>query len=175
MDNFVIVQILGAITLILYVAAFQQRKKETFLLLQSAGSLFFVIQYILTGRITGAVIFIIITIRGIVYYFYKRKGIKPSLAILILFQAILIVSTYLTWQSIFSIFPYIATAGKTWGTWQDEMKWARRTSLLAQCCMIVYNLSAAMYTGTLTEVCNMTSNLIAIWRFDIRKQVTSNN
>jgi hypothetical protein len=35
--------------------------------------------------------------------------------------------------------------------------------------MIIYNLTAAMYTGALTEICNCTSSLIAIWRYDIRK------
>ena len=168
MNSFVFVQIFGVVTLIFYVASLQQRKKEAFLLLQSCGALFFILQYILTNRITGAVTFTFIVIRSLVYYFFKRKGKKPSIAVLIFFQAVLIVSTAFSWQNLLSFLPYISSAGKTWGTWQDDMKWARITSLIAQACMIVYNLTAAMYTGTFTELCNMTSTSIAVWRYDIK-------
>jgi hypothetical protein len=42
-------------------ASMQQRKKENLLLLQIAGTLLFVVQYILTGKITGAILFTIKT------------------------------------------------------------------------------------------------------------------
>jgi hypothetical protein len=40
----------------------------------------------------------------------------------------------------------------------------------SQSIMIVYNLSASMYTGALTELCNLASTIIAIWRYDFRKE-----
>ena len=169
MDILVIVQILGVITLILFVVSLQQRKKETYLLLQTAGAVLYIVQYLLTNSITGAILFSIIVIRGFVFYFYKKKDKKPSKVVLAIFMVAIVVSTYLTWQNIYSIVPFIATAAKTWGTWQDDMKWLRRTSLLGQSCMLVYNLSAAMYTGALTEACNLVSTLVAMWRYDLRK------
>ena len=156
-------------TLGLFVASLQQRKKETFLLLQIFGTVLFIVQYILTDRITGAVIFTIVAIRGLVFFYYKKKDLKPSLAVLIVFQAAILVATYFTWQNMLSIIPLIATVAKTWGTWQDDMKWMRRTSVVSQSSMIVYNFTASMYTGALTEVCNLASTLIAIWRYDFRR------
>ena len=169
MDTFVFVQIFGVLTLILFVVSLQQRKKENFLLLQTFGTLLFIIQYILTGKITGAIIFIIVAIRGLVFYYYKRKNLKPSLKILVGFQIILLISTYFSWQNLLSIIPYTATAVKTWGTWQDDMKWTRRASMFCQSFMIIYNLSASMYTGALTEIFALTSTLVAIWRYDFRR------
>jgi membrane-bound ClpP family serine protease len=169
LDNFIFVQILGIITLILFVISLQQRKKETFLLLQIFGTLLFIVQYILTGKITGAIIFTIVAVRGLVFYYYKKKDLKPSAAVLAVFQIVLLISTYFSWQNMLSIIPYIATAVKTWGTWQDDMKWTRRASLFCQSFMIVYNLSASMYTGALTEVCALTSTIIAMWRYDFRR------
>ena len=170
MDNFIFVQILGIITLILFVVSLQQRKKETYLLLQTCGTLLYIIQYILTDKITGAIIFAVVAVRGLAFYYYKKKNLKPSVIILIIFQVALVISTYFSWQNILSIIPFIATSAKTWGTWQDDMKWLRRTSLLGQSCMIIYNLSASMYTGALTEVCNSISTIIAMWRYDFRKE-----
>ena len=169
MDSFIFVQILGIITLIIFVISLQQPKKENYLLLQTFGTVLFIMQYLMTNKITGAITFSIVLIRGLVFYYYKKKDLKPSLKILIIFQVILLISTYLTWQNILSIIPFIATSVKTWGTWQNDMKWIRRTSLISQSAMIVYNLSAYMYTGALTEVCNLTSTIIAIWRYDFRK------
>jgi len=169
LNSFVFVQILGIITLILFVVSMQQRKKESFLLLQTAGTLLFIVQYIMTGKITGAVICTIAGIRGLVFFYYKKKNFKPSAAILIVFQAVLLAAAYFTWQNILSIIPLVSTFVKTWGTWQDDMKWTRRTSFVAQSIMVIYNLTASMYTGVLTEVCNATSTLVAIWRCDFRK------
>lgn len=169
MDSFIFVQILGIITLIIFVISLQQRKKENYLLLQALGTVLFIIQYLLANKITGAIIFTVVVIRGLVFYYYKKKNLKPSLIVLIIFQIVLLLSTYLTWQNILSIIPFIATSAKTWGTWQDDMKWMRTTSLVGQSCMIVYNLSASMYTGALTEVCNLVSTIIAIWRYDYKK------
>jgi len=172
LDSFIFVQIFGIITLILFVVSLQQHKKENFLLLQTAGTVLFIIQYILTEKFTAVIIFTIVAIRGLIFYFYKRKDKKPSLAVLMIFQIVLLISTYLTWQNMLSMIPFIATSVKTWGTWQDNMKWIRRTSLISQSSMIVYNLSASMYTGALTEVCNLTSTIVAIWRYDFRKNKT---
>jgi len=171
LNSFIFVQVLGILTLVLFVASLQQRQKERFLLLQIIGTMLFIVQYAVTGRITGAVIFIIVVIRGIVFYCYKKKDLKPSLAVLIIFQVALVVTTYFVWQNILSIVPYIATAIKTWGVWQDDMKWTRRASMFCQCFMIIYNLSASMYTGALTELCALASTLIAMWRYDFRKKL----
>jgi len=169
LDKFIFVQILGIITLVIFVISMQLSKKEHFLLAQTLGTVLFVLQYILTDKITGAVLFIIAVIRGLVYFYYKKKNLKPSLAILIVFQSAVLISTIFTWQGFQSFLPFTSSTARTWGTWQDDMKWARITSLTGQSCMIVYNLIAAMYTGALTEFCNCTSSLIAIWRYDIRK------
>ena len=177
MENFVLIQVLGIITLILFVISMQLRKKESFLMLQTIGTVLFVIQYILTGKITGAVLFTIAVVRGLVYFYYKKKNLKPSVIVLIIFQAAVFIGAFLTWQNFLSIIPLISSAARTWGTWQDDMKWARRTSLLGQTCMIIYNLTGSppMLTGALTEFCNCTSSLIAIWRYDIKKEKKKQN
>ena len=169
MNSFVLVQVLGMITLVLFVISLQQRTKESFLLWQTVGTLIFVFQYLLTNKITGAITFAIVAIRGLVFYYYKKRGLNPSTVVLVAFIAILSIATYFSWQNVWSIIPLIATTAKTWGTWQDNMKLTRKTSLLGQSCMIVYNLTATMYTGALTEICNLASTLIAMWRFDFSR------
>jgi len=170
MNIFIIVQILGLITLAVFVISLQQSKKENFLLFQVIGTFLFIVQYILTDRYTGAILFSIVLIRGMVYYFYKKKGLAPSLKIMLMFQAALGVAAVLSWQDVFSAFALVATATKTWGTWQDNMPRLRASSMLAQVCMVVYNLSAAMFTGAVTEGFTLVSTAVAIRRYDVRKK-----
>jgi len=91
--SFAFVQILGIMTLALFVISIQQRKKENFLLLQVAGASLFILRYVLTDSYTGAILFMVALIRGLVFYYYKKKGLKPSLTILLTFLAVLGVST----------------------------------------------------------------------------------
>jgi len=65
----VLVQILGTITLIISIIALQQRKKENFLSLYIISNSVFALQYFLTNKITGAIIVIIVIIRGFVFLY----------------------------------------------------------------------------------------------------------
>ena len=170
MNTFILVQILGAITLIIAILAMQQKTKEKLLLFQITSFSLFLAQYAMTGRITAAVIFLVTIIRGGIFYYYAKKNLKPSIAILIVFESIIIVSTYLTWQNFMSAVPLIATTTNTWGILQDNMRWTRRTSLLAQTCWLAYNITATMYTGALAMGFQMASTIIAMWRYDFRKK-----
>jgi len=170
MSNFIFIQTLGIISLVLFVISIQQREKENLLLLQTAGTLLFIVQYILAGKYTGAALFTVVLMRSSLFYYYKKTDKKPSIIVLIVFQSALGIFAYLTWQNIFSLLPIIATTSKTWGTWQDDMSRTRKISLLSQSLMVVYNLTAAMYTGALTEVCNLISTLVAMRRYDIRNK-----
>jgi membrane-bound ClpP family serine protease len=144
MDRFVVTQILGIISLVLFVISLQQRKKENFLLLQTAGTLLYIAQFILTGRLTGVLTFSVVAVRGLVFFVYRKKGLKPSVAVLVVFLLALLVSTVYSWQNPLSLIPFVATAAKTWATWQDDMKRTRRVSLFCQsimieCCDVIHS------------------------------------
>lgn len=172
MNTFVLVQILGAITLILSAISLQQRKKENLLLIFSCAAALFVIQYFLTNKITGAVLFIIVFIRGLVFFYFKKKNLKPSIAVFVIFQVVTAISTYLTWQNIYSIIPFLATVSATYGMWQDNMKHTRKAMLFTKSSLIFYNFIAGMYTGMITNVVDSVSLMIAMHRFD-RKNPTN--
>jgi len=170
MNQFILAQVLGAVTLVLSIISLQQRKKEHLLLLQTVTIVLIVLQFLLMGQATGAATFSIVGVRNVVFYAYKKKLRKPSLAVLIIFLCALLAASVITWQNWWSLLPLLATSAKTYGTWQDNMTRLRITSLAGQSCMIAYNLAATLYTGALTEACNLVSTLVALWRFDLRKK-----
>jgi hypothetical protein len=170
--TFYIIQALGVATLVISVIGLHQRKKEAFLIWQTVSTALFIVQYILSGRVTGAVTYGVVVVRGLVFFYYKRKNLRPSRAVLAAFITALFITAYFTWQNFLSVVPLAAAVLRTYGTWQDDMKRVRKTSCVSQFGMIVYNFSAAMYTGALTEICNLISTLAAVWRYDVREKTT---
>ena len=148
----------------------QQKEKERFLLIGTPGYLLAIVQYILTNRLAGVAAFLIGFIRGVVFYYYNKKNLKPSVTWLIAFQIAIVSSVIITWQDWTSAIPLIATTTNTWGLWQNNMKYNRLTGLLAPICWFIYNLSAGMYTAAINPGINSVSTAIAIWRLDIKKR-----
>ncbi|MCL2383886.1 MAG: YgjV family protein [Oscillospiraceae bacterium] len=170
---FIIVQALGIISLILGVIMVQQKKKENLLILMALMFVVLGIQYILTNKITGLVIAIIIIVRNMIYLYYAKKDLKPSLTVLLIFQVILFASIFLTWQNAFSLLPATGTMAITWGTWQNNMKRNRGSILYGKICFAIYALIAGMYTATLGHSLEVISVLIAMWKYDRKKAVES--
>ena len=170
MNEFILAQALGGITLVLSIISLQQRKKEHLLMLQTAAIVLIVLQFLLMGQATGAATFSVVAVRNVVFYAYKKKQRRPSLAVLVIFLCALLAASILTWQNWWSLLPLLATSAKTLGTWQDNMTRLRVSSLVGQVSMIAYSLAAMLYTNALTEACNLVSTLVAMWRFDWRKK-----
>lgn len=165
MNTFQIVQILGIVTLIFYVFSLQMKKKENLLVMQIVSNVTFALQYILTLAWTGATMAAIAVIRGIVFYIFKKKKIKPSIIALLIFEIAMIISTILTWESALSLLPLIGMSVSLLGQWQDNMKWIRISTIIGATFWLGYELSAGLYTAVLTELCNIASSMVGLWRF----------
>jgi len=166
---FTLVQLLGVISLVLGVIMVQQKKKENLLILMAVMFGVLAIQYVLTGRMTGLVVAIIIIVRNLVYLGFAKKGLDPSVTVLVVFQLLLVGVAFFTWQSVFSLLPPMSTMAITWGTWQDNMKYNRLSLLFGKVCFAVYALVAGMYTAMLGHSLEVLSVCFAIWKYDVKK------
>jgi len=164
-----IVQTLGIITIIASVIMHQQKSKEKFLLMTLFVFTLLTIQYFLTDKLTGAIVSIIIIIRAIVYYFYKKKGLKPSVRVFVAFTIVMLISGYFTWYNWLSILPLITGIVTGWGVWQDNMRYTRRTLMVGRISLLAYNFTAGMYTAMISKFIEMVSIGIAMWRYDRKK------
>ena len=161
---FIIAQIIGGIVLILTVISVQFKTKEKILICQIVANILVAIQYFLLNAITGAVISIINAIRCVIFYYYKKKDIKPSVIILIIFEVIAIISGIYTWQDIWSLIPIVVTVVYTYGLWQDNVTVIRITAGVVGFGWAVYNVIVMAYVGALQETAQLVSSVIAIFR-----------
>lgn len=161
---FILAQICGVITLILTVVSVQFKEKEKFMICMMLANIVVAIQYFLLNALTGAVIAIINTIRCFVFYYYKKKDLKPSLIILIVFEVIAVISGVITWQNMWSLIPTIVTLIYTYGLWQDNIKVIRITTIIVGFGWATYDVVVRAYVGALQETSQLISAIIALYR-----------
>ena len=161
---FILAQICGVIALLLTVISVQFKTKEKIVMCSVWANVVVAIQYFLLGALTGAVISIINTIRCLVFYFFKKKDMKPSLVILIFFEIVAVISGSISWQNMWSLIPIVVTVIYTYGLWQDNIKVIRITTGIVGFGWAVYNVVVGAYVGALQESSQLVSAIIALYR-----------
>lgn len=162
--SFYIAQICGLAILICNTISVQFKTKDKVLICFVIANLFGIAQYFLLGALTAAIVYIISTIRCIVFYYYDKKKLKPALSVLLLFEIVAIVSGVLSWQNIWSLIPIVVTVVFTYGLWQDNIKITRITSAFTGFGWVSYNLIVRAYVGALLDGALGISSIVALIR-----------
>ncbi|MCL2775102.1 MAG: YgjV family protein [Oscillospiraceae bacterium] len=162
---FWVVQILGIVSLIFYGLSFQMRTKENLLIMQVVSNIFAAIQYLLTMALTGAVQTLLGVMRGIVFYFFKKRNLKPSKTVLVIFEIAIILASVFTWAGMISCLPLAGMTANLYGQWQNDMKVIRTLAVISGILWAVYAFYTGVYTAMLTEMLKVVSSLIGLWRF----------
>ena len=162
---FWVVQILGVISLIFYAFSFQMKTKENLLIMQIVSNIFATIQYLLTMALTGAVQTLLGVLRGIIFYFYKKRKLKPSKTVLITFEIAIILATVFTWTGMISCLPLAGMTVNLYGQWQNNMRMIRIFAVVSGILWAVYAFYTGVYTAMLTELLKIISSLVGLWRY----------
>lgn len=160
---FALAQICGVIALILTVINIQFKSKEKIVICNVWANAAVTIQYFLLGALTGAVISILNTIRDLVFYFFKKKDMKPSFIVLLIFEIIAIISGVISWQNNWSLIPIIVTIIYTYGLWQDNIKVIRISTVIIGFGWAVYDIVVRAYVGALQVASQGISAVIALY------------
>lgn len=164
---FILAQILGAIALFILVLSFQKNEKQTLLKYQIASSSFFAGQYLFLQAYSGCLINIACIIRNILFRKYDGKKIPLSFLILIIF--IMIILSLFSYVGPISLLPCIACVLYTFSLWQNNLKITRIVEIISCSLYIIYNIKVLAYVGLVSTIIELISALIALYRFDIKK------
>jgi hypothetical protein len=167
-----IAQIIGFIGLLLGVLSFQQKQRKGILLFQILASGVYFFHFLLLGALTGAVMNILGAARNWVFY-HQDKPWAGKVIWLYFFLIAYAISTLLTWKNPSSILPLIGMYAGTVSYWLKNPKSIRLVILFSPPCWFTYNLIAGSIPGMLTEIFTAVSVIVAIVRFDLRKQQPS--
>lgn len=162
--NFYLAQICGLLIMICNAISVQFKTKDKILICFVIANLFGIAQYFLLNAITAAVVYIISTIRCIVFYYYEKKDLKPSLIVLMIFEVLAIICGALSWQNMWSIIPIIVTVVFTYGLWQKNLRVTRISTAITGFGWVFYNIIVMAYVGALFDGALAISSIIALIR-----------
>lgn len=164
-------QLFGLIAIIFIVISIQQNNKKKILILQILSNCCYALQYVFLGAYTATVSCLIGICRGILFEkFCTNNKKKNPIWVLLLVIAMSLVNGIVTYKDPYSILAIISPVVYGYGLWQNNLKLFRIIALLNPILWIFYNIHVQAYTGIISSVFEITSAVIAIYRYDIKKQ-----
>ena len=110
---------------------------------------------------------IVCVIRNIVFKKYEERTVPIYFLILII--VVMMILSLFSYTGPISLLPCIACILYSYGVWQNNLKITRITEVISCSLYIIYNIKVLAFVGLISTLIEMTSALIAIYRFDIKK------
>jgi hypothetical protein len=163
-------QIIGFIASCISIFAAQSKHKKKLLGLVTLASTLFAINYILLSAYTGALACLLEVLESAtVNIFDSKKKDVPKL-IIIIFLLIAILGGIITYNNIYSVIAIISNVLFVVAIIPKKMNIVRRITLILYILWIIYDVVVGAYSSLLSDIFIATSNLIAIFRYDIFKR-----
>ena len=164
------IQLIGLVGSVIAITSLQSGSRKKILSLQVVCCVLWVTHYGLLGAWTGALINCLGLARAVVCACNDRKWAKSPLW-LVFFLVCYAVSPLLTWDGTHCLLMGGAMMLTTVALWVHDMQLTRLLFLLNSPLVLLYNLAAGSYSCAAIEVVALASFALAVWRFDIRKQL----
>lgn len=164
----VITQVVGFLGFALAVLTFQSNKHKNITMLKCASDALFVVQFVMLGAYTGAMMNGIGCARNIVYAQLVEKKKSVKLAVII-FSIIVIAAGAFTWKGPISLLAIVGKLLSTLSYAFKNPKNVRRMTIPVCLVWAIYDFICNSWAGVLTEIFTLSSIAIAYFRFEYKK------
>ncbi len=169
----IIPQIIGLLAVATFLLSYQQKKRKNIILFNVISRCLYILQYLLLGAFSGAVLDILGAVASVVAGKKHTKWIKKHLTLVIVLINGVIVAAGLTiaivnqnWLDLFSLAGVLLHTG---AFWLSSEKIIRRISLAGSPFWFVYNFLSRAYGSALGDLLTMGSILLAMYRHREKK------
>ena len=167
-----IIQLIGFAGLLVNIFAFQFKKHNHIVYSKMTSELLFSIQYIFLGAWTAAVLDFISVIRNLIFCRLVKKNISTTPVILV-FGLFVIATGIFTFDGFGSLLPITAKLLTTVSYGMKNERLLRLITLPSCIMWAVYNLAVGSIAGAIADSLTLGSLLIAMYKFDFKKQARS--
>lgn len=165
MPTEIIGQSLSVIGMILTILSFQFKTKKQILLMQTAGSTFFLISYVLLGSYAAVYLNIIFLARNIIFYFKEDKSWAQHKAWLAVLLVAVVLAGLLGYRTAWDIIPIVGSVFGTLAAYMKNENMFRLFKLGDSPCWLLYNASIPSLGGTICEIFNIISITVGLIRY----------
>lgn len=175
----IVAQIFGIVGMICNILVFQQKTHKKVLIWQFFAASAFALNYFLLGAVVGGMLNVVGAIRSIVFL-YKEKTKANSVFWLIFFICAFSSSYPLTFLAfgteptlknfVIELLPVIAMIIATITLRMGSAKAVRGFGLISSPMWLIYNCFSGSIGAIASEILNLISIIVGIFRFDIKKK-----
>ncbi len=164
----IIANVVGVLAVLLFVLSYQMKTRRGIILCNILSRGLYVVQYLLLGAFSGAVLDILGMGVSLVAQKKDVPFLKKHLPLVIVSTDIVVVAAgLLLYENIFSLFPILGVLLHTGAFWMTRERHIRRISFLGSPFWLVYNLVSRAYGSAVGDVITMASIAVAMVRYDI--------
>lgn len=157
----VIGQLLGIAAVVFGFVSYQMKTSRGILIFQMATALIFSVHYLLIGALTAAALNLLGAIKCVFYFFRDKRGSK-SIVEPIVFIAIVIVTSILTWEGWYSLFIMSGLIVDTVSLALSNAQKTRLCMFLKSPLCLIYNIIVSSGGGIVYECAVLVSSVIGI-------------
>lgn len=165
---FVVPQIIGLVAVATFLLSYQQKKRNNIIALNVISRCLYILQYLLLGAFSGAVLDILGAISSFVagkkHHSFIKKYEKQIIIIITMLIIAVGVAIAIINQSFLDLFSLIGVLLHTSAFWINSEKIIRRVSLLGSPFWFIYNFFSRAYGSAVGDVLTMCSIIIAMIR-----------
>ena len=162
-------QIIGLLAVATFLASYQQKKRQHIILLNTISRCLYILQYVLLGAFSGAVLDILGAVSSVIAG-RKHKGFvsRHPVAVMLFVNGCMIAAGLTiaiinkSWLDLFSLTGVLLHTSAFWIT---NEKIIRRVSLAGSPFWFVYNISSKAYGSAIGDALTMCSIIIAMIRY----------
>lgn len=168
---FVLAQILSLSGMLVNAIAVQFKTKKQILLAIVLSNVLFVISYILLGAYVGAITCGVTAIEIIINTLLEDKGKKTPKTLIVMYVIIFIAIGITSFGKAIDVLPIIASLLFVPTLIQSKEKYVRLLILGNLTSWMIYDIFVRAYFAAFSDLFIISSTLIAIYRYDIKKEV----
>ncbi len=170
-----VAQIIGFVAVGVFLLSFQPKQRKYMILLNVTSRVLYIVQYLLLGAFSGAVLDVLGSVSSIVAGKKHTPFVKKYEKLLLIAINVLMVAAGVTiavlnkrWIDVFSIVGVLLHTSAFWLTDERKIRWM---SLVGSPFWFAYNLLSRAYGSSVGDVLSMVSIIIAMVRHREKKAV----
>ena len=160
----------GIIAVAFYLLGYLQKKKQSILILNLVSRLLYILQYILLGAFSGAVLDVAGAIATVVAGKKNSRFVQKYRKIVIAAVNVIIIGAgvyvMILTRDPFGVLPIIGVMFHTNAFWFDNEKTVRRLSMIGSPFWFAYNFLCGAYGSCIGDLLSMVSLGISMFRYD---------
>ena len=170
MFDLLIIQLFGVLGSLFMVLSFWQKNKKNMLIFLMFDNLFYIVQYILLGALSGAIVNVIGFFRVLLFRKIEKNNNSKSNLILCIILLLYIVSGIFTYSGINSLILIFVSIFYSFVLWQDKPSQIRIGSIIMLLIWCIYNIGVGAYASAIFDGILFILAFISFIKIDILKK-----